>query len=375
MRLLATTAAIAATLLGASEADRITMQQTGVEMSASTGGGVIKQKDTSGIYNYNEVTYEHIKSFQAKGSVPQNASKIQLGEALEDKRAKAMAERLALAANKKQLEQQKLKAPTWPRFVEGYCYVKNDVEVERIATYAYLSCDFADNGGKGDLVVSLVPDFYAGALIAKPLYITTTEKKTGKKQRVPIVSGAVLTRDRLSINVANIVNDRKIEKITATGAYTTLNVATKQMQAYMADERASRQQNSVTYNTTNGVSQTIQSQTQQAPQKSDYIAAAGIEIVSQLAKVIGEGFVSSLPYTFKINKDSILYVDAELSNQAGVRGYDPNIDGVVRKQPKFDISSGSETEEDLTDIPIRDSRIQTSQSASSAGKPIQNGQQ
>lgn len=337
--------------MASDQSDRINSQLTGGNAQLSAGGEVIKQKDTSGVYNYHEVVYEHIKQYQAKQATPQVATKVVIGEDITAKKAKALADKMALAAKEEQSQITNSKDLT-PHFLEGFCYVKNDIEVERIATYAYLDCDF-DNGKKGELVVSMVPDFYALALVAKPLYVITTDPKTGKKTRMPVTSGAVLTQDKTSINVANVVNDRKIARIAAAAGYTSLNVATKTMQSYMVDARAARQKQQMQITNGSGYSTETLTQNVDAPKRGEYLTMAGIEIVSEIAKVIGDNFVQNLPYTFKTYKGSNLYADLELGNGNGVRGFDPQVNSLIKKQPKFDITTGAEEQLPATDIPIR----------------------
>jgi hypothetical protein len=361
-----------AVLLQAASIEHVTKQLTGSDTSMSTGGAEIKKPETSGIYNYSEVTYEHIKAWRAKAQNPQAGSAIAFGEDISGKRAKELTARLAASVKEKQLAEAKALLPEWPRFAEGYCYVKNDVEVERIATYAYLSCDFATPLGRGELVASLVPDFYASALIAKPLYLNIMDKNR-KKQRIPIVSGAILTQNKLSINIATLVNDRKIERLIAAGTYTTLDVATKQAQLYLTDASAARVKQTATTGTNGLTSNTVLTTNTEKPIASDYYLAGGLMLVSQLAKVIGDSVVNQLPYTFKVQKDTALYADIELGDTQALRGFDAVVPNIIKKQPKFDITTGTESEEDVTSIPIRPmvQKAKTGQSGqSSSGQAV-----
>lgn len=351
----AATVLISSMTLFAAEGGHITRQLSGSDAEIRTGGEIIEKTKANEIYNYNEVIYEHLKVKQAVSLSPQTASSQTLGEDISARKAKALAQRIAAVAKQKAAAEAEKNVPSWPKFTEGYCYVKYDVEVEKIATYAYLTCDLSENLGRGELVVSLVPDFYAKALVAKPLYLNLLDTNR-KKQRIPIVSGAVLTQNRLSINIANIVNDRKIEKMAAAGTYTTLNAATQAAQLYLTDMRASRvKQQNTTTTSTGGVTTTSATNTEK-PVAGDYILAGGLQLVSDLAKIIGEYTVNNLPYTFKVNGDSVVYADLELSDTKHLRGFDANVPNIIKKQPSFDITKGKESEEEVTAVPIRNSR-------------------
>ncbi|MDD4969881.1 MAG: hypothetical protein PHT07_10680 [Paludibacter sp.] len=334
------------------DGQHITRQLTGSNADIRTDGAMIDNTKATGIYNYNEVVYEHIKLKQGTTHAPQTGSQVALGEDIASRKAQELAAKINALAKQKAAVEAAKNSPTWPKFAEGYCYVHNDVEVEKIATYAYLSCDFSESIGKAELVVSLVPDFYAKALVAKPLYMNLVDQNR-KKQRIPIVSGAVLTQDKLSINVANIVNDRKIEKLIATGTYTTLNAATQASQLYLTDLRASRVQQSTSTTSSIGGLVTSSATNVQKPIASDYLVAGGLQVVSDLAKIIGESFVNNLPYTFKMNHDAILYADIELSDTRMLRGFDADVPNVIKKQPVFDITKGQETDQSITPVPIR----------------------
>lgn len=343
---------IGSSLIAEEGGQHITRQLTGSDAQINTGGGTVTNTRATEIYNYNEVAYEHLKLRQNNPHAPQTASSIALGEDIQAKKAQALAAKIKAFAQQKAQEDAAKTLPTWPKFAEGYCYAKNDIEVEKIATYAYLTCDFSESIGKAELVVSLVPDFYAKALVAKPLYINLFDSNR-KKQRIPVVSGAVLTQDKHSINVANVVNDRKLEKLVASGTYTTLNAATQSAQLYLTDLRASRVQQSYSTTASTGGLVTTSATNVQKPVASDYLVAGGLQLVTDLAKIIGESVANNLTYTFKVNGDSVMYADVELSDLKLIRGFDANVPNVIKKQPVFDITKGKEIDQDVTSVPIR----------------------
>jgi hypothetical protein len=328
-------------------------QLSGGDTQMTSGGAVVGKVDTGGIYNYDEVVYEHIKLRQSITHQPQEGAVVALGENITKRKQDDLAKRINAAAIQKQ-KANEAKAPMFPQFTEGYCYVKYDTEVEKIASYAYLSCDFESPIKRAELVVSLVPDFYAKALIAKPLYLNIIDSDR-KKQRVPIESGAIMTQNKLSINIANIVNDRKIEKLIASGTYVTLNAATQQAQLYLNDLRQSRTQQTTTQSMSIAGPSTTTATNTQKPDPNDYILAGSLQLVSDLAKVIGEAVVNNLPYTFKINKDSILYADLELTNTKTLRGFDAEVPNLIKRQPAYDITTGKEQNDGTTAVPIRSS--------------------
>jgi len=214
------------------------------------------------------------------------------------------------------------------KFVSGYCILDKDILVERIATYAYLDCDFTNPIGRGKLAVSMVPEFYAKALVANPLYIVTSDN------RYPVHNGVVMTKDRNSVNLANIVNDRLIQKIAISGGYRTLGIVAQQAQAYLNAKSEARTQTTSTV--TGGDNPVVVQDTKVLqPKSEDYFAVAVLQSVSELAKIVGENMIENLPYTFKANKGAIYYVDLELTGANNMEGYKIREPNIIKTEPSF----------------------------------------
>jgi hypothetical protein len=284
-----------------------------------------------GIYNYEEVFLEHLKSAQANNL----SSNIKVGDTnlLGVNFASIEKENFLKQQTKEQQEAEEASMEKYPEFLEGYCSTPVELQVQKIASYAYLDCNF-DHLGDATLAVSLVPDFYSMALIGRPLYVSYLSED-GKKKRIVVESGVTLRQDKNSINIADVANDYKIEKLLATGAYRTLDVATQNAKLYMQDVRASKMSEEQTHlNSGIGGTTIIETKNYEAPQMSQYIIAAGIEMVSEFSRLLGEAVVQNLPYTFMVYKDSIMYADLKLSTSPGLKGLDFKNDEIIKTQPK-----------------------------------------
>ena len=271
----------------------------------------------AGQLNYSEVVYEHLKAYQKYNPPKRNATATPIPAGYDFYTiTNNVNTQIAQAQQAQAQAQQAAQMQPDIRFTSAYCSVKNEVQIERIAGYAILSCDF-DLYGKGELAVTLTPDFYSLALVATPLHATIKGKK------YLIREGAVLNATRTSINVATSVNDYKIEKMVAAGAVALGTTATEQARNYLAQYEASQvEQTAGETITTNGTVITPNSTLNvNKPQASTYLAQAGIEFVSQLATMLGNAFLDNIPYSFKINKNTLLFADLSIDfNQNGVRG-------------------------------------------------------
>lgn len=274
-----------------------------------------------GQFNYPEVIYEHFKAYNR---MPSTITEKSIGKGVVNASYNFYAEYVAEQEKAKIEQAQKqaeLKAEMEKpdiRALSGYCTLFNEATIERIAGYATLSCDFI-NYGRGQLTVALTPDFYSQALIASPLYINLNN------QRIPVQAGVVTNGVRTSINVATVVNDYKIEKIVAASGIAMANVATKYAQEYLEERKDSREEETGgEIIAQNGVIVQQPSRTnRKEPVKSDYITGAIIELTSNIVNIVGNAYLDSLPYTFKIDKDTIMYSDLQIDfNAKGIRGID-----------------------------------------------------
>lgn len=287
-----------------------------------------------GIYNYAEAVYYHLKNYQNRPLSQTVASRIDTAnynfnnDIIAQNQAEAQLQLLQ--------EQIHEAATNEPRieFISAYCTIPNEVVIERIASYTIARCDF-DNYGPGFMAITLTPDFFSQALIGTPLYVNFNNN-----QKFTVSDGAILNATRTSINIATSVNDYKIQKIVAATGLVTADVTTRYVQQYLNERKAARTQE------TGGVNQVVDGvnvqtpviKNTQQPKKEDYLAGAGIELVSGLIGIASNAFLDDLPYTFKIAKDTIIYVDARVDmNAKNMRGINYQPQNLIQKdEPRFD---------------------------------------
>lgn len=295
--------------------------------------------------NYNEEVayglFEHYENIEEKDIEPIKEIEkfaFDIKAEKERQRTKYLKERLALL----KAEKEKYEKENFIKYGRGYCYLDKEIVVERLANYAYLSCNLNYPIGKVTLAISLVPEFYGSALIGNPLYVQKGEK------RIPIKNGVVMTKDKNSINLANLVNDRKLQKMIATGLYKSAQIATVQAQAYLQERIAARQIQE-TIVSPGGVGGSVVSTTTNriAPPKEDYYLATTFAIVGELSKIIGESFVKDLPFTFKAFKNSVYYVDLQFSDDENMEGYKMEENNLFKKEPTFNSKEESQITETL----------------------------
>lgn len=303
------------------------------------------QKKDDGQFNYTEVVYEHLKAYQR---MPRNFNNTQQTNAVQasynffNVNNQVEQQQQTLLAQQKQAKQQKEEAPDI-RYLQGYCSIKNETTIERVAGYASLNCDFM-NYGHGILAVALTPDFFSQALIATPLYV----QLDSKKDRMLVQQGVVLNGVRTSINVASEVNDYLIQKIVASSGIAFGTTATKYAQDYLDEKKQSRvkQDGGNLYYDRNGnlIQGQVTTNTEE-PEKSDYITGAAVEFVSSLINVVGNAYLDRLTYTFKVKKDSVMFADLQVDfNKNGIRGlnFAPN-NMIMTNEPRFEVNVGGWT--------------------------------
>jgi len=269
-------------------------------------------------YDYEEVVYEHIKqhrSFQGNyrsTNVAANWPKYYNHN--EDLLAPQKAEDSKAAEESKE-------EPKQPYFLSGYCFLEQSVEVSSLSSYAYLRCNFDKKNAT--LAVSLVPDVFSRALIGKPLYVVQGE------ERHVVAGGVIMNQEQTSLNLASVVNDRKIEQMTAMGMVAASTIVTEEAKGYLEELKSSRTTEEVNYVTTGtGDNQTatpVVTSNTEKPYAGDYIASATIQLVSELVKIIGENAIKELPYIFKTAPNTMYFVDLMMYPDGGLPRI--NIDG------------------------------------------------
>lgn len=299
-----------------------------------------KLDGTKGYFNYREVVYDRIIAYRSdfnKANDLSNATKFSTYDVQGyQKKLQEDADKLS-----KQEAEQKKAEDAKDIFAQGYCRFRNDIEVSKISEYSYLDCQFNDIGN-ATLAVLIVPDFYAKALVAQPLYLSVSDEY-GNSKRLNTTNGAVLNATKTSINIANLVNDFMLEKILASTSYQSATIATTQAKSYLDAKNDARKNEQLTYVPTgDGTSQAIKTTNSQMPDKVDYITGATIELVSSLVKTIGKSVLSDISYSFKINKGSMVYADVVISGKTN----SSNNGGLIKKTKLINKDSTNEIKED-----------------------------
>ena len=215
-------------------------------------------------------------------------------------------------------------------YLTGYCVIKNPVKIERLSAMSYLDCNF--DKGNGKLAVLLVPDVYSKALIGKPLYVIFNNNPN---KRYYVHGGVVMNAQQTSLNIASIVNDRKIDRYLAKTSIDSANIVTINALNYLKAKQESSKQTKVTYmKDENGDLVPIQSQETKSPKISDYIAVSTMQLISNAVKNLGDMFYEDLPYFFKIKANTMFYVDLYLSDKPqGLPNINKPTNNLIIKNP------------------------------------------
>lgn len=288
---------------------------------------------SDGFFNYKEVAYSRVLDYRLDNGINKFAvaAMTPTFDVIKHQVDEQTKKDALLADNK---EKEKEKAKLTNVIAQGYCRFRNDIEVTKLSEYSYLDCEFNDIG-KASLAVLIVPDFYAKALVAQPLYISYSDGY-GNEQRLNTTGGAVLNATKTSINIANIVNDYMLEKILASTAFQGATIATNQAKAYLDAKSQARTKEQVNYvNMGDGVKEAVKTSNTDMPDKADYITGAAVELISSLVKTIGNSVLSTINYTFKINKNAIVFADIVVSSE---ESFDNN-GGIVKKTKLINKSS------------------------------------
>lgn len=148
-----------------------------------------------GFFNYKEVVYSRILQYRLDTDKTNKVAVAELKETFKvDEHHKKLREEAEKLANAKE-EAEKEEAKKETLFAQGYCRFRNDIEVSRLSEYSYLDCEFNDIGN-ATMAVLIVPDFYAQALVAQPLYISYSDE-LGNSKRLNTTNGEYLMQQKL----------------------------------------------------------------------------------------------------------------------------------------------------------------------------------
>jgi hypothetical protein len=114
----------------------------------------------------------------------------------------------------------KKKNPSTKSKYYGYCTFENKINVYTKPINTKTICVLTNNEGKnlrGYLYGKLVPDLRNKALYFRPIFFETEDGKIK-----PVETLMVMTADKKTNNVANIVNERVLEKVLANASSKTL---------------------------------------------------------------------------------------------------------------------------------------------------------
>ena len=283
--------------------------------------GISKDKTTNKILSndYDVVTMEHLKANLANNPkvVSANNENIFFNN-------KKLLKKEAILLKKKENK------PKYKQFyINGYCVLNHMIEISRLSAIANLNCNF--NKGNGTLTTLLVPDIYSKAVVGKPLYITFNNKPNKKYF---VIGGVLMNAQQTSINLASVVNDRKIDRFLAKTGIDSANIVTQNALAYLETKLQSNTQEQVTYlNTNNGITP-VKTQNTKPPKVSDYLKVTALQLLSNLVKNVSDAFYQDLPYLFKINKNSMFYCDLYVTDEyQGLPSINKNTNNLVVKNP------------------------------------------
>lgn len=300
-----------------------------------------KQKDTNTYNDYEEVLYEHLKENESKV--------IKIADATKKTWHYIPPEDPNANKDSDNNSTQKDTNDTNVIFVSGYCFgQKKSIEISKLSAYAYMKCNFDDVNAQ--LAALLVPDAFSKALIGKGLYLKTDTK------HYTVVGGVIMNSEKTSLNLAHIVNDRKIESFLAETGIKTADIATTQAQAYLDDLKDSRTNQQAVYQSSANTDRTVVVTNSEKPVTSDYLFAGGVQFVSAMAKAGAEIFKEDLPYLFTTKESAIYFVDLMVVDAK--QGQLPNL-SIEGKTTTITRNPNREAAKKQSDVSLKDAQEAT----------------
>ncbi len=189
--------------------------------------------------------------------------------------------------------------------VSGYCLIRDNIMIGKQPGAGRFICN--TNIGQIEIFGNLTPINDALTLIYDPAYIEY------KNWRYRVVTSRVVNEARTSYNIATYANDRKLSEIALSATSNTADVIKTQSSDYLKQLEQSRKNQKTEYVTVGSGSGSyvapVQNENTEKPNAVDYIAKAGIDIVSGVVKNTAEIFKRDLPYLYEIVGGSRVYVD------------------------------------------------------------------
>jgi hypothetical protein len=190
--------------------------------------------------------------------------------------------------------------------VNGYCTIRNNIQMGKQPSSAYVTCN--TNVGSLRVFGNLVPRNDLATLFFDPIYV---EKN---KKRYKVEQGSITTNEaRTSYNVATYVNDRKLSEIGLGSTIAATNIIQTNSHAYLQAIEESNKSSSVDYVDSGDDVIAVQSTTTKSPEAKDYIVKAGIDILAGVVKTTAEVFKKDLPYLYQVAKNSKIYIDLNVN--------------------------------------------------------------
>ena len=294
-------------------------KKSGMKMvSSATGQEESDSKNTDFDTYFDSVVYMDSYEKITNGAVSQDETTVATGGNNAFMLATPAADMIAYAKTveaenrKKEAQKKEAESKTPSYFGGGYCTMETPVTISRSSEFSTLSCliNFGESEyRKVDVFIGVYPDYKRELLVGIPIYATF---ENGKRANV---NGIVMRRNRSSINIADYVDAQRLRKLTAENALAINDVAYRYSTAYLQALQLSRIQEDVQYvntvdpNTGNSVPVPVATRNIAPPKATDYFAAAGIEIVSQIFASIGKEYLYDTRPLFEIHKGKMVWME------------------------------------------------------------------
>ena len=254
-------------------------------------GGISLQHEVGKEYYRREAIYNWIVWSKAQNNKECTAKRTSLIDLVDENATQSVAQATKGADNN--------------MTVSGYCLIKQDIMVAEQPSAGVFVCN--TNIGYIEVFGNLTPINKAYTLIYDPSYIEF------KKWRYRVISSQVLNEARTTYNIATYVNDQKLREIALTSTSNAADVIKTQSSEYLRALEDSRKKNTTEYVQVgqggNSYVAPVQNQNTEKPNAADYIAKAGIDIVSGIVKTTAEVFKRDMPYLYEIVGGSRIYVN------------------------------------------------------------------
>ena len=266
--------------------------------SSAYGKKVVKEQGSSNFGEYGqreyfrkEAIFNYVLWNSKQNSPEYSTKKVSLINFVEDKKDENSSSKIASVDNN--------------ITVSGYCLVRDNIMIGKQPGAGRFICN--TNIGQVEVFGNLTPINDVLTLIYDPAYIEF------KNWRYRVLTSRVLNEARTSYNIATYVNDRKLSEIALSSTSNSADVIKTQSSDYLRQLEQSRKNQKTEYVTVGSGSNSyvapVQNENTEKPNAVDYIAKAGIDIVSGIVKNTAEVFKRDLPYLYEVVGGSRVYID------------------------------------------------------------------